>query len=192
MEPAQVEQLASQVLAHFARNRPAPTVVPAMAVAFAASQAAFELHVGQPDRVFLAGMFNDVGKSLALRSLAALTSAGEVPPELPAPVVDDVLERTHVVVGCDLHRIWGLPPRLAELCRDQHLPEVPDDLEHQDLHLLRTVSGLHRLVLDPADTRRLGETRQSLQALRLDRRGAKRLHKELAAQAERVALLFPD
>ena len=162
-----------------------------MAVAFGASQFAFEQQVGRPDRVFQAGMFHDIGKSLALRSLAALTISGQVPPDLPSRVVDDVLERVHVEVGCVLHQVCGLPAHLAGLCRDHHLPDIPDDPEHMDLHLLRTVSGIHRLVLDPQDTRHLDETRHSLRAMRLVRRGAKLLYRELTGQTARVAVLFP-
>ena len=162
-----------------------------MAVAFGASQFAFEQHVGRPDRVFQAGMFHDIGKSLALRSLAALIIAGKVGQDLPPRVVEEVLERVHVETGCVLHQVCALPAHMAELCRDHHLAEVPDDLDHMELHLLRMVSGIHRLVLDPQDTRHLAETRQSLKAMRLVRRGARLLYREMAAQTERVALLFP-
>jgi HD-like signal output (HDOD) protein len=162
-----------------------------MAVAFGASQFAFEQQVGRPDRAFQAGMFVDIGKSVALRSLAALTLAGEVPADLPAREVDQLLERVHVEVGCVLHRIWSLPVHQADICRDHHHPEIPDDPEHMDLHILRLVSGIHRLVRDPLDGARLAETRQSLAAMRLVRRGVKRLHQEMVGQVARVALLFP-
>jgi len=163
-----------------------------MAVAFGASQFAFEQHVGRPDHAFLAGMFHDMGKSLALRTLAALVIAGEVSPELPAPVVDEVLERVHVEIGCALHELWGLPAHLGGICLHHHDPEVPADPDHMDLHILRMVSGIHRLVKDPSDARRLDETRQSLAAMRLVRRGAHLLYREMGQHAERVKVLFPS
>jgi HD-like signal output (HDOD) protein len=162
-----------------------------MVVAFGASQAAFDLGVAHPGQVFLAGRFHDVDKTLALRALAALTVLGRVPADLPAPMAEEVMERVHVPVRFALHRSWGLPARLEEICRDHHLPVPPEGPEHQDLHLLRAVEGIQRLVLDPQDGRRLGETRQSLQALRLERRGARRLHHILAGEAAQVAVLFP-
>ena len=161
-----------------------------MAVAFGASQFAFEQQVGRADRVFLGGMFHDIGKCMALRSLAALTIAGEAPPDLPVRVVDEVLERTHVEIGCVLHQLWRLPAHLSELCRDHHLPAIPDAPEHMDLHLLRVVSGVHRLILDPLDTRCLEETRQSVQTMRLGRRAVRLLSHELTDQMGRVAGLF--
>ncbi len=162
-----------------------------MAVAFGSSQFAFEQQVGRADRAFQAGMFVDIGKTIALRSLAALTLAGKVEPGLPARVVDELLERVHVEVGCTLHQIWNLPAHLAELCREHHEPVLPDDPEHMDAHILRLVTGIHRLVLNPLDTARLEETRQSIQAMRLVRRGVKLLHQEMAEQVARVAVLYP-
>ena len=52
-------------------------------------------------------------------------------------------------------------------------------------------SPYHRLVLDPTDPRRLAETRQSIKAMRLVRRGVKLLHKEMEEHVERVKVLFP-
>lgn len=162
-----------------------------MAVAFGASQFAFEQHVGRADRAFLAGMFHDLGKSLALRSLAALAIAGEVETPLAGPVVDEVLERTHVEIGCAVHEIWGLPPHLRDICRRHHDPEVPGDPDSMEIHILRMVEGVHRLVKDPQDTRRLDETRQSIGEMRLVRRGVNLLHREMEQHVERVKVLFP-
>jgi HD-like signal output (HDOD) protein len=162
-----------------------------MAVAFGASQFAFEQNVGRADRAFLAGMFHDMGKSLALRSLAGLVISGQVPAPIPEAVVDEVLERTHVETGATAMGIWGLPQHLIEACLHHHDAEVPGDADAMELHILRMVSGIHRLVKDQEDPRRLAETRQSIEAMRLDRRGVKRLHRELEAQTERVKVLFP-
>ncbi len=162
-----------------------------MAVAFSASQYAFELDAGRADRAFLAGMFHAIGKSLALRSLANLAISGALPEVPPGPVVDEVLERIHVEIGIVLHDLWGLPAHLKEVCRRQHEPVIPDDPGHADLHLLRLAAGLHRLALDPEDGTRLAETRQSLGALRLARRGARLHWREMQAQIERVKVMFP-
>ena len=162
-----------------------------MAVAFGASQFAFEQNVGRADRAFLAGMFHDMGKSLALRALAAQVISGRVPSPIPDPVIDEVLERVHVEVGCALHELWGLPPHLRDICQRHHDPEVPADQDSIDVHVLRMVSGTHRLVKDPLDPKRLDETRQSIQAMRLIRRGVKLLHKEMGEHMERVKVLFP-
>jgi HD-like signal output (HDOD) protein len=162
-----------------------------MAVALGASQFAFEQQVGRADHAFLVGMFHDIGKTLALRSLARLVLNGEVTPPLPDPVVDAVLEEVHLEIGCELHRIWGLPEYLTQVCGHHHDPEVPAGLEHLDVHILRLVEGLHRLVLDPGDLDRLDETRQSLHAMGLTQRNAQRIWRDLGVHQERVLELFP-
>jgi HD-like signal output (HDOD) protein len=162
-----------------------------MAVAFGASQFAFEQNVGRADRAFLAGMFHDMGKSLALRSLAALVIAGDVASPLPGPVVDEVLERAHVDIGCAVHEIWGLPAHLQDICRRHHDAVVPDGPDDMEIHILRMVSGVHRLVKDPADPGHLAETRQSIGAMRLVRRGVSLLHREMEQHVEKVKILFP-
>ena len=161
-----------------------------MAVAFGASQFAFEQQVGRADLAFQAGMFHDIGKSLALHSVAAITISGEVASPVPDHVIDEVLERVHVEVGCALILIWGLPAHLSDVCLHHHDKDIPKSLDFMNLHSLRLASGMHRLVLDPTSTERLDETRQSLQALGLSRRAAQRLYHEMEHQVERVAVLF--
>lgn len=162
-----------------------------MAVAFGASQFAFENQLGRADHAFLAGMFHDVGKSLALRSVAALVMDGEVDSPVPDRVLDALLERVHIEIGCDLHRLWGLPDYLTEICARHHDPEVPAGHEHMDLHTLRLVEGFHRLALDPSNLERLDETRQSIRATGMVRRGIQRLYIDMEMQSERVRQMFP-
>jgi HD-like signal output (HDOD) protein len=161
-----------------------------MAVAFGASQFAFEQHAGRPDWAFLAGMFHDMGKTLALRSLASLIIAGDVPSGLPDSVVDAVLELVHQPIGGTVHDLWGLPAHLKDICLHHHDAEVPGDLDHAEIHILRLASGLHRLVADPFDGRRLAETRQSAASMHLVRRGMSLLHREMGQHRERVKVLF--
>jgi len=161
-----------------------------MAVAFSASTFAFEQQVERADHAFLSGMFHDIGKSIALRSLAALIGEGKVDGAIPAVVIDEVLERVHVEVGGDLHILWELPEYLARICLRHHDFEVPADVEFMDIHNLRLVEGLHQLLLDPANTRHLHETRQSLNATGLPYRSALRLYVDVQAQVDRVQALF--
>jgi HD-like signal output (HDOD) protein len=161
-----------------------------MAVAFGASQFAFEQQVGRADRAFLAGMFHDLGKSLALRSLANLMIQGQVRADTPPEVVDEVLERVNVEIGTAVHDVWGLPSHLKEICLHQHDPVVPAEPEAMETHILRMAAGVHRLVKDPLDGRRLEELRQSIEAMRMVRRGVRLLHKEMTEHVERVKVLF--
>jgi len=161
-----------------------------MAVAFGASAFTFEQQAGRAEHAFLSGMFHDIGKSIALRALAALTHGGRVALPLAEGVVDEVLERVHVEIGGDLHLVWGLPDYLTRVCLRHHDFEIPASLEFRDIHNLRLVEGFHRLLLDPGDVRRLHETRQSLQAVELSYRSASRLYADMKVQIERVQVMF--
>lgn len=161
-----------------------------MAVAFGASAFTFEQQVGRADHAFLSGMFHDIGKSIALRSLADLIHEGQVDLPIADGVVDEVLERVHVEVGGDLHLLWGLPEYLTRICLRHHDFEVPTGMEFWDIHILRLAEGFHRLLLDPGDCRGLHETRQSLQAVGFSYLSALRLYVLMKDQIERAQLLF--
>jgi len=162
-----------------------------MTTAFTASQFSFEQHFGRPERIFLGGMFVDIGKTLALRSLARLIIAGQVPPELPDAQVDALLEEVHPELGTEALRNWGLPSHLVELCQQQHQALLPHT-DCTETQALRLVDGLGRLQRDPRDCSYLEHTRQALEALHMDRVRTRMLYRSLIAQQARVALMFPD
>lgn len=162
-----------------------------MTTAFAASQFSFEQHHGRPDRIFLGGMFVDIGKTLALRSLARLIMAGQVNPELPSAEVDALLEEVHTEIGCEALGIWGLPSHLMDLCRRQHEALLPEGEDCTETHVLRLVDGLGRLMGEGGDPTDLEQTRRSLEALHMDRVRMRMLHHTLLTQGTRVALLYP-
>lgn len=161
-----------------------------MTAAFGAAAFTFELQVGRPDHAFLSGMFHDIGKSVALRSLVDLIHDGQVELPISGEVVDEVLERVHVEVGGDLHLLWGLPDYLTRSCLRHHDFEVPTSMDFWDIHILRLAEGFHRLVLDPGNCCGLHETRQSLQAMGLSYLSALRLYVLTKEEMERVKVLF--
>ncbi len=163
----------------------------AMTVAFAAREFSEQSQLGQPHQLFLGGMFHDIGHTLALRALSALMIAGKVPRDLPTLAMDALLERTHLYMGAAAHRIWNLPAHLSHLCAHHHDQEVPAWVDQQDLHVLRVVSGLNRLAMDPNDPSHAAETRQSLEALQLDRRQCRTLFEKVLGHRLLVAEMFP-
>ena len=161
-----------------------------MTIAFCASQFAYEENLGRANRAFLVGMFHNLGISIALRSLATLQMSGRLPAGISPDLIDKVLDCVHIQVGCAVHAIWSLPHYLTECCSQQHDPDIPALEEKAELHVLRLASGLNRLWLDPMDTRHIEDTRQSLEALHIDRRHAARLFAEVGQQRERVRIMF--
>jgi len=162
-----------------------------MTTAFAASQFSFEQHHSRPDWVFLGGMFMDIGKTMALRSLARLIMAGQVPPDLPSAQVDALLEEVHLEIGTEALRVWGLPSHLVEICMHHHDPLVEGTEYSEEIHTLRLVDGMSRLTRNPDDPTYLDQTRHSLEALHMDRVRLRMLHRTVLEQKARVAIMFP-
>jgi putative nucleotidyltransferase with HDIG domain len=116
----------------------------ATTVARAGAQLSLARKLGEPERVFLGGVLHDVGKSLALRSLAALLIDGRVARH-EADSVERILHHVHVLVGAEAHREWGLPEGLAAIAEWHHLPELAAGPAQRELHVVRLTSALELL-----------------------------------------------
>jgi HD-like signal output (HDOD) protein len=79
--------------------------------------------------VFLAGLFHDVSKAVALRALEVVArDAG-----LVDSVVDEVIHRVHAYPGDEFTAKWTLPEALTEVCTQHHQLR---DVERPDPALL--------------------------------------------------------
>ncbi|MCA2979658.1 MAG: HDOD domain-containing protein [Myxococcaceae bacterium] len=101
---------------------------------------------GRSDHVFVAGMLHDLGRSVAMRSIAALSMAGE---SLDEHRVDRVVEQVHVEVGGEVHQTWGLPKFPTLVALRHHDLDLPADGEFADVHVVRLVSALVQLQRSP-------------------------------------------
>jgi HD-like signal output (HDOD) protein len=140
-----------------------------------------------PDRAFSAGMLHDVGRSLALRSLSALQISGRVPSSLSDAAVDGVLDRTHVELGAEMHVAWTLPKYLLETCLHHHDPVVEDKPDNRIIHVIRVVSGLTILRVQPSYAKEQAPLIvQSLKVLGIERAGLPVLRKQIEDAAAKV------
>ncbi|HUJ27219.1 MAG TPA: HDOD domain-containing protein, partial [Myxococcales bacterium] len=153
--------------------------------AMAAAAVALRAPRVNSDHAYLGGLLHHVGKSVALRSLAAL----KLNPD-PARVAR-VLEKVHVVIGEDIHRAWSLPDYLVRIATHHHDGQVLPD-EAMDLHVVRLVSSLHGLRLEPGlNPRAFVEVWESATVLELDPYALRAVDTELrqlAAAAEQLDL----
>lgn len=103
-----------------------------------------------PEQVFVAALLHDVGKAIALRSLAALEAAGK----LPASGDDGaarLLHQVHVPVGDQMQRkVWNLPPLFAEVAAHHHDGQAAPGEAAATVHLVRMVSAWDLLRAEPA------------------------------------------
>jgi HD-like signal output (HDOD) protein len=161
----------------------------ALAVATAAGALALSRRNGRSDRAYLGGMLCDVGKSIALRSVAALgADPGAAPPD-PARV-ERVLEMVHVEVGGECHQEWNLPRYLTVMAVRHHDREIPPDPEFVDLHAVRLCGALLDLRSGGPAARAARETVQSAAALGLGPPAVRAVDADIRAAAGRAAIAF--
>lgn len=162
----------------------------AITVATAAAALAMRCRA-RSDRCYLGGMLHDVGRSVALRSVALLHLEDEAGPGRDPGQVARLLDRVHVELGAELHQEWQLPQYLTVLAVRHHDAEIPADEEFRDLHVVRLAAATYDVRAD-GDTawRASREILQSAAALRLDANGVRALAAELRVAEEKVATTF--
>ncbi len=161
------------------------------AIAMVSASLALNLSQGRSDRAFLGGLLHDIGKPIALRSIASLMLDEVIPKDLAASTIDGVIDGVHVAIGGEVHREWALPEALTELCLHHHDEQVPFEGDATDLHVVRLVSALCLWRTDP--DRFAGapyEAAQSAEVLRFDERRLRVIDTDLQKTAERVRELF--
>ncbi|MBI5494903.1 MAG: HDOD domain-containing protein [Deltaproteobacteria bacterium] len=158
--------------------------------ALAAGALAMQLNMVRSDHVFLGAMMHDIGKVMAMRSLAALAVDGRVRRDLPPEAVERVLEAVHVEVGEVAHESWELPGYLQVMCASLHGEHLPADDAHRDLHVVRLVSALDDLGAEvPWRARAATELFTSARALGLRPPAVRAAQAELRLAARRCAAL---
>lgn len=144
------------------------------------------------EHAFVGGMLHDVGKSIALRSVAALALEGQI--RVPAPgALGRILHEVHVEVGRQVHEEWKLPEHLTALAARHHEPTLPRDPALASLHLVRLASALQLLAEAPGlNPGAPLEVLDSARALGLGPARVQALARELAENGEWVRLLFGE
>jgi HD-like signal output (HDOD) protein len=163
-----------------------------VAAARGAAWLAMRVKGARSDHAFLAGMLHDLGRPVALRSVAALAMQGRVARGQEARV-DRVLERVHVEVGADVHRAWGLPhfPTLA--AQRHHDLSLPCEGEFVDVHVVRLASALVQFRHQPWRFEQArNEVNSSCAALHLDAFLLRTLDTQLRAEVQHVAQAFTE
>jgi HD-like signal output (HDOD) protein len=94
----------------------------------------------------MAGLLHDVGKGVAMRSVAELTDYGKLP-VLPGEGLRRILHRVHVEIGEEMHKVWQLPPTLADVAAHHHLAHPPGDPGF--VHLVALASAVDLVRREP-------------------------------------------
>lgn len=164
----------------------------ALTVARAASELARLRKLGDPDQAFAAGLLHDVGKSIAMRSFATLVLEGQVA-GYDGPSIDRILHQVHVEVGAAVHEEWKLPAHLRRVAAEHHAAAVAPGPDATGVHLVRLVSALRLVRLEP-ELHRAGpaEVVDSARALGLGPARVQALAGAIAETEEWVRMVFGD
>jgi HD-like signal output (HDOD) protein len=142
------------------------------------------------DHVFLAGLLHDVGRSVALRALAAVNEGSQATHPFD-PRIDRVLERVHVEVGGEVHQHWNLPRFSTLVAMRHHDLGLPTDGEYREVHVVRLVSALVQLTRQAWRATAIeAEVNESCAALGLDGYALRTLDTQLRTELSTVAQAF--
>lgn len=163
----------------------------ALTVATGAAMLTLGRRDGRSDRAYLGGILFDVGKSIALRSVAAVEAAAGAGAAAVDPArLDRVLDLVHVEVGGECHQEWSLPQYLTVIAVRHHDREIPAEPEFVDLHAVRLCGALLDLRLPARAAQAAQEITQSAGALGLAPPAVRALDAELRRAAIRMGTAF--
>jgi HD-like signal output (HDOD) protein len=160
----------------------------ALVAALAASWLSMRKPGVNSGRAYLGGLLHDIGKTIALRSVAALVAEGSIAPRPGS--VPRVIEQLHCTIGEDAARSWALPGFLIRMIAHHHdgLVEAGEVI---DLNAVRLVSALRALKLrdphQPGAERELVESAQLLDVSPLELRALDAELPVFAARAQSLA-----
>ena len=106
--------------------------------AFGTAWLAGKVNLPNSDEMFLAGMFHDIGKMIALFSLAGVIMQGKVDFEVSFQASAMVFEEMHCDLGKRMVIQWKLPVFLQDVCAKHHDAGIA--LTNKVLHAVRVVS----------------------------------------------------
>ncbi len=151
------------------------------------------LRKGRSDHVFVAGMLHDLGRPVALRSIAALLLGGEQLDEDDLQHIDRVIEQVHVEIGGEVHQSWSLPRFPTLVAMRHHDLDLPQDGEYVDVHIVRLVSALVQFRRHPWRFEAIrNEVNQSCAALHINAHLLRALDTQLKDELMHVGSAFTD
>jgi HD-like signal output (HDOD) protein len=142
------------------------------------------------DHAFLAGILHDLGRSVALRSIASL-ELHEHCFDHEGSEIDRVVERVHVEIGGEVHADWSLPRFPTLVSMRHHELGLPVDGEYVDVHCVRLASSLVQYLRQPWRFEQVkAEIDESCVALHLDGFELRSLETQLRTELESVLASF--
>lgn len=146
------------------------------------------------DNGFMAGMFHDIGRLIALQVIAALVLRKKVDPVADAPLFDAATEMTYMPLGTTSLRAWNMPAYIVKVCECQQDPPPPDSSINKLAHGVRLVSALDVMHHDQGDPQKSAAQRfaQSRDVLQLSEQRLDELQRRFAFSRDQSKSFFAD
>jgi putative nucleotidyltransferase with HDIG domain len=142
------------------------------------------------EQAFMAGLLHDVGKGVAMRSVAELTEYGKLS-VLPVDGLRRILHRVHVDIGAEMHKVWQIPDTLADVAAHHHIAHPPGDTGF--VRLVTLVSAVDLIRREPkTNPAAPGEAVVAAKGLKLGPARLKALGAELEEAEAWVRSVFPS
>jgi putative nucleotidyltransferase with HDIG domain len=142
------------------------------------------------EQAFMAGLLHDVGKGVAMRSVAELTEYGKLAP-MPLDAVRRVLHRAHVEIGAEMHKVWQIPDTLADVAAHHHEAQPSGDAAF--IRLVSLVSAVDLARREPGTNPAApAEAVRAAKALKLGPARVQTLGAELDQAEAWVKTVFPS
>ena len=121
----------------------------AVTTALASSWFALKRRDAKSDRTYLGGLLHDAGRAMALRAAVSLSAQPNATVRLDDPLLPRAIDAVHAAAGAEMARRWSLPPLVEQICSQHHGADLPGTPELVDLHIVRLVSAVRLVRLDP-------------------------------------------
>jgi len=159
--------------------------------AYGAAWLARKLHVGDAGIAFMAGLFHQVGKTLALHVLLPMLGTSEVPFQVDDETCRLVLDLVNDEMGSEQLLFYRMPPEVIGVCLHDPEPELPDEPRFALHHVVRLVSALLELEVRTTEAPHLAaRVSRAMSALKLPTEATTRLYQEMQALSDKVAIIL--
>lgn len=151
-----------------------------------------ELKLGEPDRVFLGGMFRDIGSLLVLKIVARGRVRGRMRWLPTENELANTMAELHPTLGANYLRSSCMPDYVVRIAADHHAPAPPLNGDTIDLHLVRLADALcQRIGVAPFAREELGaEGEEAVALLELSQPRVEYLELQFGELAEQVRELL--
>lgn len=162
-----------------------------LCTAYGAAWLARKVQGADPGIAFMAGLFHQVGKTVALHVLLPMLGTAEVPFAVDDETCRLVLDLVHDEMGSEQLLFYRMPPEVIGVCLHDPEPDLPDEPHFRLHHVVRLVSALLDLEARTTEAPHLAaRVDRAVAALHLPKDATTLLYQEMQSLSDKVAIIL--